>query len=641
MKTIVIDTETVVVPNENIFKPKQVVCLSLASKEYPNGTLYPTFEIEQVMRDVLTSDSIIVGHNISYDMRALRNSFPSLQPLIDQAYSEMRVMDTMIQARLLYIREPNRFSASDRRYSLDKQVEYWLKDKSVNKEDEWRMRYGELLNKPISEYPEEAKKYAIHDAYITRRLWMKLQLVLGQNKPEPACARETTFDYSLSNISENGLKVDRIEVERIERFLEERIATLEEECKPLFHEKKKKGKYTVNQKELKRRVEASYEVKKSPYMKAEVPRTDKGNIITNEETLKQCSDPLLQKYLELKQYKKLNSTYIGKLNTNYVHPRYKVLGAVTGRTSCSSPNVQNLPRKGDIRSCFIPSELGRVFIACDYSAQEMRTLGQVLLDKFGVSRLASKFKEDPYFDPHTLFAQEMAGKQWENMDKKARKELRQKAKIANFGFAGGMGATTLVKYAKGYGTELTQEEAETLKYHWFKTWKTMSKYFKEASRVSKMYKPFLLLKRQQMFKGFKRLKEGGYRCFTQIANGEFQGLASVASKYAVHLVDLATRDSKSILFKCKIRAFIHDEIILEGDMENRTAQAQELSRLMVKAMQVMVPDVPAVAEPSAMHRWTKEAEMEYEDGELKVFGTPYYIDSTLGENYDDVDIWDF
>lgn len=637
MQTVIIDTETVVVPDEHIFKPKQVVCLSSASNKYPQGVLYPTSEVEEVARTLLLSEAFIVGHNISFDMRALGHTFPELQVLIDRAYIQRRIFDTIIQARLLFIREPNRFGGSDRRYALDKQVEYWLNDETVDKKEEWRMRYGELLHKPLSEYPERAKQYATHDAYITRKLWFKLINVLGQNRPEPACARETAFDYSLSHISQHGLKVDRAEVETIREEVQRNIVRLEKECEPLFHPTLKKGKYVVNQKEIRRRVKKSYPL---PKHNPTPPLSAKGNILTNEETLKLCSDPILLTYLELKQYKKLEATYLNKLEAEYVHPRYKVLGAVTGRTSCSGPNVQNLPRKGNIRSCFIPSAAHRVFIACDYSAQEMRTLGQVLLDKFGTSRLASKFQEDPYFDPHTLFAKEMAGEKWADMSKAEQKELRQKAKIANFGFAGGMGAKTLVKYAKGYGTTLTQTDADALKYHWFRTWKNMLKYFYEASKVSRMPKPIVVLERPQITKGFKKRKEEGYSCFTQVANGEFQSLASVASKNAVAVVDMATRNPSSLLFGCQIRAFIHDEIILEGDMSRRTEQAEELSRLMIKAMEDIVPDVPSVAEPSAMHRWIKEAECVREQGEIKVFGTPYYSDHTKGKD-DDTFSWTF
>jgi len=60
---------------------------------------------------------------------------------------------------------------------------------------------------------------------------------------------------------------------------------------------------------------------------------------------------------------------------NKIHASLRVMGARTGRLSCSDPNLQNIPRPdGDIyglRSAFI-ADRGHVLIVADYSTLEMR-----------------------------------------------------------------------------------------------------------------------------------------------------------------------------------------------------------------------------------------------------------------------------
>jgi DNA polymerase I-like protein with 3'-5' exonuclease and polymerase domains len=62
-------------------------------------------------------------------------------------------------------------------------------------------------------------------------------------------------------------------------------------------------------------------------------------------------------------------TYFG--DTGRVHTILRPLQAKTTRYSASKPNVQQMPRKGDVRTLFIPQE-GHVFLLFDYSQQELR-----------------------------------------------------------------------------------------------------------------------------------------------------------------------------------------------------------------------------------------------------------------------------
>ena len=151
------------------------------------------------------------------------------------------------------------------------------------------------------------------------------------------------------------------------------------------------------------------------------------------------------------------------LSEPVLHPRYQVL-IRTGRTSCSKPNMQNIPRDGEFRNVIVPSP-GHLLLVVDYSFIELVTLAAVCQARFGSSRLADVIKKG--VDPHCYTAAILAGislKQFMSLkhtDPARFKSARQQAKPVNFGVPGGMGPTALVAYAKAtYGVQMTQQEAE-------------------------------------------------------------------------------------------------------------------------------------------------------------------------------------
>jgi hypothetical protein len=101
----------------------------------------------------------------------------------------------------------------------------------------------------------------------------------------------------------------------------------------------------------------------------------------------------------------------------------------SGRTSARDPNLQQPPRKGGIRECFIPRR-GWLYAEADYSFIELCTLAQACLDLFGISKLAAAINGD--LDPHTDVAAQLLGISYEEAlarkGEKVVKEARQLAK---------------------------------------------------------------------------------------------------------------------------------------------------------------------------------------------------------------------
>lgn len=163
-----------------------------------------------------------------------------------------------------------------------------------------------------------------------------------------------------------------------------------------------------------------------------------------------------------------------------VHPHYNILTR-SGRTSCTSPNIQQIPKDSTFRQTFQAAP-GTYLLIADYSYIELRTLAASTLQRYGWSKMADVIKAG--IDPHVHTAAMMLGVpvedflSWKDNEAIVEKTLvdgkelvtrnkdrfdkaRQAAKPVNFGVPGGLGVTSLVAYAHStYRVELTPEQAK-------------------------------------------------------------------------------------------------------------------------------------------------------------------------------------
>jgi DNA polymerase I-like protein with 3'-5' exonuclease and polymerase domains len=131
---------------------------------------------------------------------------------------------------------------------------------------------------------------------------------------------------------------------------------------------------------------------------------------TNEKTLQDyIKYPIIQTLLEIREVNKKIDSYGSKVlyhihpKTGKIHTDYNTVGTVTGRFTSANPNMQQVPRKGGYRECFIPDE-GYVFAIVDYSQQEYRLAGAVSRDNVIIKAYQSGS------DMHTATAQTQTGK---------------------------------------------------------------------------------------------------------------------------------------------------------------------------------------------------------------------------------------
>jgi DNA polymerase I-like protein with 3'-5' exonuclease and polymerase domains len=582
------DTETALIAPGLQAPP--LVCVSIA--DGLDAELVHHTEAREWIVGLLESDRVLVGHNVAFDFGVVAAVWPDLMPLIFDKYSRGEITDTMLRQKLIDIASSSR---GFKRYTLEELARRWLR-KPLDK-DTWRTRYGELFDVPVAWWPQGARDYAIEDARTTLEIWRSQE---SQNRHLADEFRQARAAWWLHLMRCWGMRTDGAAVEALATRLQDRHDTLEA---GLVSAGLMRADGTRNTKAAQARMR---DVCKRKGLALVV--TPKGAPKLSHEVCEAVGDELLEHYAEVSGLKTKLSNFVGLLRKGTSTPIQPYVNTLleTGRTSMS-PNVQNLPRKGGVRECFVPRP-GNVFAAADYSGFELRTVSQVMLTTGVCSRSKLADALNAGFDPHLEIARRIVGCSY---DEAARRladgddeidTARQVGKVANFGFPGGLGVRTFVLYAKkGYGVTITEDEAAALKRYWFEAWPEFVPYFAWISNQCESGPA----KIEQVF--VQRYRGGCSYC--EAANSMFQGLASDAAKHAGFLVARACYvDTSSPLFGARIVNFVHDELIVEvRDDERASDAAEELARLMIEGASKFLPDVPPLAVPYLMRRWSKGA----------------------------------
>ena len=274
----------------------------------------------------------------------------------------------------------------------------------------------------------------------------------------------------------------------------------------------------------------------------------------NEAVLKNSvhKHPVLADLLTYRNLTKLINS-CGDLISEFVHPvtgrihaTYVQIGARTGRMSCRSPNVQQIPRTTtQIRACFCPGEDRKMIIA-DYSQVELRVAAELSKDP----RMISAYKDNQ--DLHLLTASLLSEVEVE----KVTSEQRQAAKAVNFGLLYAMGPKGLASYAKTqYGVDLTIEQAESFRNRFFQSYKGLKKWQDIIKRRVDNYSADVKVKSRlgRVFYSHPSDRLSWY------LNAPVQGSAADLMKLALLRVSKALNKN----CKAKIVGVIHDEVLIE------------------------------------------------------------------------------
>jgi len=631
-QTVYFDTETFLI-SQGLAAPP-LVCLTYAIEGGPVHCLDAARGAEW-WRAAVRSGCTFVAHSLAFDLGVMVAACPDTWGAVWEAVVRGRTQFTVVREKLRNIAWAPFTVGADLSGCIRNRWGWAIGGKKRDdgaQDDPWRLRYNELADVPLESWPESAVAYACDDVAWTRALYIDQQKPLRIQWVEHCRVYEATVEgggedelrqtaaaWAFAITGAWGLRTDPERTDDANRVVQAHIAELKSSLIELgvF---RPTGK--LDTKALQARVVAEWDGALGP-----VPLTDKGAVKTDKDTLQRLGSPVADALLELRTAEKTGQ-FLSVAGTGTRHPicaGYNVL-VLSGRSSCRNPNLQQMPRKGGVRECFI-ARPGSLFLWVDYDSQELRTWAQVTTDLFGApaSSLRARYADDPAFDPHLAFACQFLrisyaeGKRRKALGDKEIAEARQFAKIANFGYVGGMSAKTLVDYARtAYGMHITLEFAKHLRDTWMQTWAEGRRYlewvgeqvrYASDAEVSS-YGGWTL--RQQMS---NRLRAG---CsYTNGANSLFQGRAADGAKDAlVQVVHAMTNEPESPLYTCRATWFIHDEIGSEvpRNHERASAAADEQVRIMEAAMQKWHPAVPVRASATLANRWSKKAESTRVDG---------------------------
>jgi hypothetical protein len=662
-RLIAFDTETRLI-EPGILTPR-LICLSLA--EGDKIGLFDKSMGVVVMHHLLLDPSVtFVGHNVVYDWGVLAAERQDLMPLIFKAYAEGRVFDTKIRQEMkdiaagrvsegagtFVIRNGEMKKAS---YSLAGLSEEYLgKNRYAEKNDDtaWRTRYAELEDLPVHEWPEAAQKDAREDAADTLAIFERQGGIEGALPTEgdqlrAAWALHLMSVWGIRTAPEKVAPLEEMllkEQDRLRKRLKQaqfivakRCPESEKEFDEVIVKRRKAMKKDMQpsldgvQPEIVTAAGVSYVVTRSTspakwgknltrvaeYVERvckrrglPVPLTESGKTSTSKQTLIDTGSALLATFADGGGIDKVLQTYVPALKQGAERPinaRFNVL-VNTARTSCSEPNLQNLPsgrRIGGVRECFVPRP-GYVYCSVDYDTLELRALAQVCLRLFKHSKMAEVINSGR--DLHSSVGADMVGVTYEEVEKGKKvkgsrmAKARDAAKVANFGLPGGLGAKSLVDYARtGYGVILTEQQAREMKSQWLGAWPEMVQYFDWINTVVGMGEAQL----KHPITGFLRGNVG----YTDGCNHLFQHLAAMGAKRAMFRVAHECYvDHDTALYGTRPVAFIHDEIFAEMPEEVAHEAAQRMAKVMCEEMATLIPDVKIGASPTLMRYWSKKAE---------------------------------
>jgi DNA polymerase I-like protein with 3'-5' exonuclease and polymerase domains len=618
-KIVAIDLEAHLITDQN--KTPKIVCMTIKEGSKP-AQIYLNSQIPKVLIHYLKNNYLIVGHYIAFDFSCICAHHPLLERFIWKKYSNRLIDDTLYREKLIDIALGNYKINNYKKgyYTLDN-LSFIHLNMNLDKESDTRLTYNTLDGVPVEKWPKRYVKYAEMDVEAT------IDLFYNQDKRYQKIFQEYIQDgvnqaayYFATTIMQNvGLVTDEKEINK----LEEKLLVKKETLKRLLLENNiLRPTGSINTKRLKSLV--SIDCKKR---KVNIPKTNssktypEGQIKTSKDILETCELPALKSLSAYNHVHHMLSTYITMLkrgiNGNRIIVRYGLTD--NGRTSTSDGNIQNQPTHGGIRECYIPDP-GYWLVSCDYKAFELVTLSQVLLWEFGESSLADDINAG--YDPHLMTVANMPNQPSYDILKALKDqgdsntlEKRQLAKVCNFGFAGGMGYSAFVDYARNWGIQITVEESKKLKKDWLKAKKEMYKYFLMVRASLSIDINKTLFVKQYISNRIR-----GNCSYTQHCNTLFSGLAADATKKATFEVVKACRSLESPLYESKPLAFIHDELIIESPKNRAQIAAEELSKIMINTAKEYIPDVLVEADAVISDRWYKSPPQVFDnEGKLTVY----------------------
>jgi len=407
MTIAVVDIET------NGFKDNATEIHCIVAKEYTTGKVktWVQEECKEFGEWSKLIDTFIMHNGLSFDA-------PLLNKFTNSSIKSNQIRDTLLESQLF---NPIR----DKGHSL----QAWGERLNFNKGDVESFDY----------YTPAMLEYCKQDVELTFKVAKYLEKE-SKNFSKQSLVLENKIRVILDQQEENGFTLNLRKASELMATLQDEADSLVDEAQKLFPptevQLKTKVKYIpFNIGSRKQIAERLIEKGWEPKLK-----TDKGNVIVNEEVLKSINMPeakMFSRYLLLQKRVAQIKSWIELCDKdNKVHGRVMTLRTITGRMAHNSPNMAQVPAVyspygKECRDCWTVSDINKYsLVGTDASGLELRCLAHYMNDTKFTNELLTG-------DIHTA-NMEMAGL-----------SNRDQAKTFIYAFLYGAGAAKIGKIVGG------------------------------------------------------------------------------------------------------------------------------------------------------------------------------------------------
>jgi DNA polymerase-1 len=526
----------------------------------------------ETIREIFEPDRLVVMHNATFDLKMLWQTYGDAAGLA-QAY----VGDTQIAEQLL--RNGRKSDVVMQGYGLKA-----LAERYAGMELDKTIRQGFYGVRSLSELSETELYYAVRDVEATWKVFAQQLPELERDDLMRVLAVEGGAAPAFAQLELSGMPIDadawgaqvegaKKQVERFRKELDWELRTVAD--RDLF------GATTLN-------YDDDTEVL------AALGKLGLDLHTVRREALLAVDHPAAAALAGYREHRKLVSTYGDAFlahrhgTTGRLHPRFKPLGASTGRTACSEPNLQNVPGGSAFRACF-RAPAGRRIVTADYATAELRILAEM--------------SEDPVFleafhrgdDLHARVARRVFGVE---VSKTERPELRERAKVISFGLVYGMSAQGLA-----HELGLSDADAEDLLESYFRAFPRIRAYLRDTAQAA-LRRGFAetLTGRRLWFTDMRRDGRDESTLVRLAKNMPIQGTSADMAKLAM---GRAVRGFAESGLDAKLVNMVHDELVVEAAEADADRAAEVLRDAMVSAGRSLLRSVPTVVDVEVGEAWSK------------------------------------
>jgi DNA polymerase I len=322
-----------------------------------------------------------------------------------------------------------------------------------------------------------------------------------------------------------------------------------------------------------------------------------GTWSTDADELERLADdhPVIPLIIEYRQMTKLRASFVDSLmklidpQDGRVHTTFNQTLTTTGRLSSSEPNLQNIPIRTaegrKIRRAFVAAP-GHLLIDADYSQIELRLLAHLSGDPAMIEAFNKRQ------DIHTDTACRIFGVNASEVST----DMRAIAKTMNFSIVYGISDFGL---ARDLGVTVRQAHKWISEYE--ARYPRIRAYLDSLVTAAKKngYVETLFGRRrylQELSSASRNVRQFGERA---AMNTPIQGTAADMIKIAMVRAD---RSLKQAGLNARLILQVHDELIVEAQLDEADRAAEILQEAMEQAMKL---DVPLVAEICRGHSWAE------------------------------------